>query len=414
MADVVDPALRSGEDWIAREDILGILPTGDLAYRVLFFDSDHTRLKTVDIPTLPSELSSLLVTDLPAHLQHDLLQVVISTRSGTGTAAAVFSDLVQPFLASLGRDYEVYETETENTIPELARTKFLERACQGIAQTIVLLTGDGGLVDLVDVFYKSDRTVSVPPTIALIPCGTGNAMASSIGFRSGPMSGLPALLRGQPSSLPVFAAQFSPGSRLVIDEGRDRARIDDSHLYGAVVASWGFHAALVADSDTAEYRAFGAQRFQMAAQELLYPSDGSVPHAFRGRITLTTPKGGQEALPDPEHMYVLATLVPRLEKEFLISPDSEALSGQMKLIRFGPLSADQAMSLMTRAYQGGQHVQDDTVTYAEVEGLRIDFQEDEERWRRVCIDGKIVAVEQNGWMAVRKESRGMLEVLRVL
>jgi hypothetical protein len=86
----------------------------------------------------------------------------------------------------------------------------------------------------------------------------------------------------------------------------------------------------------------------------------------------------------------------------------------MKLIRFGPLSADQAMSLMMRAYQGGQHVQDQTVTYAEVDGLRIDFQEDEERWRRVCIDGQIVAVEPDGWMAVRKEPRRMLAVLQVL
>jgi diacylglycerol kinase family enzyme len=348
---------------------------------------------------------------------------VISTRSGTGLAKAVFQDIVEPFLQYLGLEYRVYETQSAQTILELSRSHFLKNACAGIPQTILLLSGDGGLVDLVDVFYKATKTLQVAPDIGLIPCGTGNAMASSIGLRSGPASGLRALLRGQPSSVPAFAASFSPGSQLVVDEGREHAPIDlqsdgsSLTIYGAVVASWGLHAALVADSDTAEYRKFGSERFKMAAKELLHPADGTSPHRFQGQISLTTAdqrtgEQSQQILKENEHMYVLATLVPRLEKDFLISPDTEPLGGQMRFLRFGPLSGDEAMRLMILAYQGGQHVHDELVTYQEVERVRIDFREDLERWRRVCIDGKIVAVDQGGWMELSKEPRNLLNIIK--
>ncbi|KAJ5454240.1 uncharacterized protein N7458_005196 [Penicillium daleae] len=416
------------------KDIVGVVRNSDSSpgYRVLYLKSIPSeeennesiiRLSKLDIVSLPAGLSPFLV-DLPGHLRREEpVQVVISTRSGTGTAKAVFQDIVEPFLQYLGLEYRVYETQSAQTILELSRSHFLKNACAGIPQTILLLSGDGGLVDLVDVFYKSTKTLQVAPDIGLIPCGTGNAMASSIGLRSGPASGLRALLRGQPSSVPAFAASFSPGSQLVVDEGREHAPIDlqsdgsSLTIYGAVVASWGLHAALVADSDTAEYRKFGSERFKMAAKELLHPADGTSPHRFQGQISLTTVdqrtgEQSQQILKENEHMYVLATLVPRLEKDFLISPDTEPLGGQMRFLRFGPLSGDEAMRLMILAYQGGQHVHDELVTYQEVERVRIDFREDLERWRRVCIDGKIVAVDQGGWMELSKEPRHLLNIIK--
>ncbi|KAJ5834264.1 ATP-NAD kinase PpnK-type [Penicillium robsamsonii] len=410
-------------------DILCVLSNPAPTYSVLFFrkteldGSEDFSLEKIDIESLPAALSPF-VTKIPSHLRHDdeppIVQVVVSTGSGTGKAKTVFQDVVRPLLAYIGlENYELYETQSAQTIVELARSKFLERAHNGVPQTIILLSGDGGLIDILEIFYKSKKTIGVSPNIVLIPCGTGNAMASSIGLRSGPVPGLSTLFRGIPSSIPVFAAKFSPGSQLVIDEGRKRADIDtDVHhtLYGAVVASWGLHAALVADSDTFEYRKFGSDRFKMAANELLYPSDGSPPHQFKGKITLTTSNGPnearcQEVVGGLEHMYALATLVPRLEKEFLISPHSVPLDGKMRFIRFGPMSAEDAMHLMTLAYQGGRHVIEDRVTYVDTEQVRIDFQEDEEKWRRVCIDGKIVAVERDGWVEICKESSRLLNLI---
>ncbi|KAJ5335445.1 hypothetical protein N7452_007848 [Penicillium brevicompactum] len=411
---------------IKLEDILCV-SSNPSSHNVLFFcaegdpkdDPERVRLKKIELESLPTELVPLQAS-VPTHLNKETaVHVVISTGSGTGKAKTVYQNAIQPFLTHLGVEYSVHETEDPETIPHLARTHFLEQAHRGIPQTVILLSGDGGLVDILDVFYRSNTTVKVPPNLVLIPCGTGNAMASSIGLRSGPVPGLSTLMRGSPSPVPVFAAEFSPGSQLVADEGRLLVPIDQSNetmshtLWGAVVASWGLHAALVADSDTAEYRKFGVERFKMAANELLYPSDGAPCHRFTGKITMTTSKTPEQThqLEEPEHMYAVATLVPRLEKEFLISPGLEPLSGQMKFIRFGPMSPEDAMQLMTLAYQGGQHVQQSTVTYADIERLRIDFQEDEARWRRVCIDGKIVVVEKDGWVELRKEPRRSLNLI---
>lgn len=437
-ATVVDNVLQytsptNDRGEIGLNDIICVIfqPCPQQRYAVLYLehssnDSDQLsqHLQQIVISCLPEELSAL-VAEIPDFLrQRQPVQIVVSTGAGTGTAKAVLGQIVEPFLVYLGIDHQVHETQSAQTIIELSRSQFLERAGAGIAQTIILLSGDGGLIDIVDVFYKSHRSLRVAPDIALIPCGTGNAMANSIGFRSGPASGLTGLLRGKSSPLPIFAATFSPGSQMVVEEGRYRAPIDDQPnapfctIYGAVVASWGLHAALVADSDTSEYRRFGSERFKLAAQELLHPSDGSEPHRFQGRITLSTTDSQsgachQRTMEETEHMYVLATLVPRLEKDFVISPDSVPLDQCMRFLHFGPLSGEDAMRLMTLAYQGGQHVREEAVTYIEIEQLRIDFEEDQERWRRVCIDGKIVAVDKGGWMEISRDSRQLLNVLKI-
>lgn len=413
---------------ISLADIIGVLPDDSTAnHQVLFVarndgeEDSNDHLKSIKIESVPADLSHAAVK-IPGHLQHaEPVHIVVSTRSGTGAAPIVLRDIVQPFCSYLGIDHRIHETQSAETLLQLSRTLFLGKASAGVPQTIILLSGDGGLVDIVDIFYNSLHTIQATPNIALIPCGTGNAMASSIGLISGPASGLKTLLRGRPAPIPIFAARLSPGSKLVVDEGRQRVPIDSRNgsleptIYGAVVASWGLHAALVADSDTFEYRKFGAERFKMAANELLYPANAE-PHRFRGKISLRLPSDptgsrSESIIESEEHMYVLASLVPRLEKDFLISPASEPLDGKLRFLRFGPLPADEAMRLMTLAYQEGQHVQEKTVTYKEVDVINIQFQENQERWRRVCIDGKIVAVEENGWMELHKEPRQLLKLI---
>lgn len=387
---------------------------------------DRVRLVKIRTGPLPSTLlSRYLYRDLPRHLSSlSRIHVVISTGSGAGKAKNIFQDVLQPFLSYLGlTTCEVHETQSAQTITELAHSEFIPCAQTGIDQTIILLSGDGGLVDIVDAFYNSSESMLVPPCIGLMPMGTGNAMANSIGLNC-PTMGLMTLLQGKPRRIPVFAASFSPRSQYITEEGRGRASIcsdqaaesEDHKVYGAVVASWGIHAALVADSDTVAYRKFGVDRFKLAAKELLCPSDGSPTHSYHAIITLAKQSKGTddqhvESMDQNEHMYVLATLVSRLERGFVISPDTSPLDGCLRFVHFGPTSPDVAMQLMSKAYQGGLHVHEKAVTYQEVEGFRIDFLEEDQRWRRVCIDGKIIAVERGGWMEVRREPRCLLNLI---
>ena len=349
--------------------------------------------------------------------------VIVSTGSGTGQAADVWDKLLKPFLEFV-RDnseeerYKLHFTNSETTISDLTRSIFLPRANAGVGQSIVLLSGDGGLVDITNVLLSEPHSESYEkPNIAILPLGTGNAMAHSSGVTKDKTLGLSSLIRGSPKEIPLFRAAFSPGARILANEARDELELpiykNTPTCHGAVVCSWGLHAGLVADSDTAHYRQFGAQRFQMAAKEALYPEDGSLPHHYRGRISiLRSGEAEWQSIDRTEHAYVLATLVSHLEAGFHISPNSRPLDGKLRLLHFGPMSGDEVMKIMTGAYQGGKHVEDPRVGYETIDGLRIEFDEQDARWRRICIDGKIVRVEQGGWVEVRSGAgKGVVDLI---
>ena len=77
------------------------------------------------------------------------------------------------------------------------------------------------------------------------------------------------------------------------------------------------------------------------------------------------------------------------------------------------MSGDEVMKVMTKAYDQGKHVEDERVRYEEIDGLRISFDDSEEdgRWRRICVDGKIIRVEKGGWVEVTKEDAHVLDIV---
>ncbi|KAH4934046.1 hypothetical protein HBH74_088460 [Parastagonospora nodorum] len=353
--------------------------------------------------TPPSAPTSSSTTKVPK------THIILSTGSGHRKAETFFQKVVSPILDLIHpggvKACELHTTTSETSILELARDVFLPAARQGEAQRIVLASGDGGVVDLVN--GLSSVTAEAAPEIVLLPLGTANALYHSINAGRENDWGLKGLGFRKSKPLPTFTATFSPGSRLLVDEARKEEVLPQGNvLHGAVVVSWGMHASLVADSDTSEFRKFGIDRFKMAAKEALYPDDGSLPHAYKGQVSVLTPSGDWEHLPDDKHLYTLATLVSNLEAPFCISPDSKPLDGSMHLVYFGPTSGDEAMRIMGLAYQGGKHVHDEMVRYQAIEGLKIKFAEEEGKWRRVCVDGKIVRVEEGGWVEVRVRKDG--------
>ncbi|KAF2024465.1 hypothetical protein EK21DRAFT_78644 [Setomelanomma holmii] len=358
----------------------------------------------------------------PTKDQPQETHIIISTGSGHKQAQHFWKDVVSPILDTASPDrrgnFHEHITQSETTILELTRDVFFPAADAGKPQRIILLSGDGGIVDLVNgLSAKPASTSYIAPQVNLLPLGTANALYHSINAAQTTQNtwGLPALSSHTTKSLPTFTATFSPGARLLVDEARREEALPTNPagqciLHGAVVCSWGMHASLVADSDSAEYRKFGIERFKMAAKEALYPADGSAPHAYRGKVSVL--KGAEwHVLPEEEHLYTLATLVSHLEAPFCISPASKPLDGSLHLVRFGPTTGDEAMRIMGLAYQGGKHVDDGKVRYEEVDGVRITFEEGEGRWRRVCVDGKIVRVEEGGWVEVRKGEVRVVDVV---
>ncbi len=433
-------------------------------------DGKPFSLSVVHVPHLAEDsplLKDLLLdqgTIPPAHLRAPRqVHVVVSTRSGLRLAPPVYEHVLRPLLEAVGlkpeeagsgsgNGYQVTTTTSPNTIRDLARE--LGRTAHPENHTLILLSGDGGVVDLLNgLDHASPATPPQPPTIALLPLGTANALFHSLHKPHYTTIAHPSplvlslrtlLLKGTPHPLPTFRATFSPGARLIsapsdpdpaaphgdstttntTDPASNDQDENTPHLIGAVVASYGFHATLVWASDTPTYRKHGAARFGLAAGELLkeahvYGAEVDVRFASGGGGGGEDGEGGWTRLrgPGKQHeeglSYVLATLVSNLEKEFAISPEGRPLDGKLRVVWFGGVGGERTMEIMQAAYRGGEHVAMKEVGYREVDEVRVVVNEEEARWRKVCVDGSIVEVEKGGWMKVKREEveAGRLRVL---
>lgn len=413
------------------------------------------RLSLFRTTEIPAEVPErYVIRDLPPYLRHGVnaeVDVIVSTKSGTGLALRVWEDVLQHLwqliashvgeqrtLQAHGRQaptselyYRLSITQSAETIRNFSKSVWASNDQSPRSRTIVLLSGDGGVVELLN-GSDQDSSHATLPLMALLPLGTGNGLFHSMHkplyLSPGPsplVHGLRTLFQGTASDLPVFRASFSPGSRIVTftdkasatgESNNDAKFLKEetsvSHLNGAIVASYGFHASIVYESDTPEYRVHGNKRFGMVAQELLREA-----HAYGAQVSIRRPGSSKfEGIPRDTHAYVLATLVSNLERTFTISPASKPLQGQLRLVHFGPVGGERTMEVMMKAYDEGKHVDikwDDgeQVGYDEVEEVRVVILEEEERWRKVCIDGTIVEVPSGGQMNVKMLERGPFRVL---
>ncbi|ORY62919.1 ATP-NAD kinase-like domain-containing protein [Pseudomassariella vexata] len=411
-----------------------------------------------------SLLDEFLIDEIPEYLRSSparRVHVVVSTQSGTGLALDFYNAVLNPLLQSLGlssaeknRDLLGLPANTTDgnsydlTITQDAQSirKFAKELNQGVrgqepGHTVILLSGDGGVVEMLNGKERGDggnESRELPPLIAILPLGTGNALFHSLhkpihaSHGSSQVSalvlGLRTLLRGHGAPLPSFSASFSPGSGSVSysnsdatdpapsPEGVEEHFDSISHLYGAIVASYGFHSQLVWESDTPEYRKHGDKRFGMVAAELLKES-----HAYNTTVQLTYTDGSTpQQLDRDQHAYVLATMVSNLEKAFTISPASKPLDGKLRLVHFGAVSGQKTMDIMMQAYAGGKHVgmqwttddgKEEQVGYDEIQEVKVTTLEEDARWRKVCIDGAIVELPRGGSMVVKTEEISHLQIL---
>ncbi|UKZ47313.1 hypothetical protein TrVGV298_001531 [Trichoderma virens] len=418
---------------------------------------ERFRLLLLSADTIPDELRDHRISGLPSYLRpvkgkHEV-DVVVSTKSGVGLSLQFWQSVLQP----LWNVVEEHSSEADGwELPNVLITQdaqSVRRFARKVggsegksdgeptqSRTIVLLSGDGGIVDLINGSSHDEFLEQRHLLLALLPLGTGNALfhtlhkplwASKDGKTedaSPLVLGLRTLFNGVSANLPLFRASFSSGSRIVkfttttedasggdtgsneLHLAKEETRV--SQLYGAVVASYGFHSSIVYESDTPEYRVHGDKRFGMVAQELLRES-----HPYSARVDVRHPSSSHwETIPGDKHAYVLMTPLSNLERTFTISPASKPLDGKLRLVHFGTIGGERTLDVMMKAYDEGKHIGtkwDDghEVRYEEVDEVKVTVLEDDERWRKVCIDGTIVDIPKGGELSVRKEEKSGFQVL---
>jgi hypothetical protein len=112
------------------------------------------------------------------------------------------------------------------------------------------------------------------------------------------------------------------------------------------------------------------------------------PHVYHGKLQIDeSPAQGSE------HTYLLISHVSHLEPTFPIAPKQCPLSRTVSVIRIGPMPGEELMGIMRAVYDNSKHLQMAQVGFTSgVSQVQFEVIEEEERWRRICIDGDIVTV----------------------
>lgn len=405
-------------------------------YDLIFLDplaasNDQTMgLRVATIVDPPETLTSdFLCSEEPDHLfveptsSTPNLHIVVSTSADVGLSSHIWNHLLQPLLAhfnrSLGVEYILYDSASSETVAALAGFTLLPRAKQGIPQTVILLGGDDSVTDILNAMLSTTpstslegapsnrRTVVNPgyakPILALLPCGTINAIAISNLITSNRITthstlGLRILLLGESSPLTFFRATFSPGACLVEPKsgksralarlvpkprklgsradvmGKDeqeqerkqeeeRGQKDEQEqgpplptLHGAKFISWGIHPNLRFNAAKSHIASITASSNTQDSRSTL-SSPRPFPHSYEAQLTLYNstrqlPMGGGHFIPPSlqtrqivrtEHALVLIACCRYLDDgKFEISPDHEYKSDRLRCLELGSKLGDVA------------------------------------------------------------------------
>ncbi len=119
------------------------------------------KLRTTNAMILPQTfLDKFLFHDLPSYLKVPTY-VLISTLSGTGLAAAFFDKVLHPLFRALGLEdskYTIVKTKSADSVKDLTRFNLFDVANEGKEQTVILLSGDGGIVDTINALEEKERS----------------------------------------------------------------------------------------------------------------------------------------------------------------------------------------------------------------------------------------------------------------
>jgi hypothetical protein len=95
--------------------------------------------------------------------------------------------------------------------------------------------------------------------------------------------------------------------------------------------------------------------------------------------------------------------VSHLEPTFPITPKQSVLSQTISVIHIGRMSGEELMAVMQAVYvRDSSHLTMPGVTFDdEVTHIEFSIDDEDERWRRICIDGDIITVARYAKIQVK-------------
>ncbi|KAK6456715.1 ATP-NAD kinase-like domain-containing protein [Scheffersomyces xylosifermentans] len=315
------------------------------------------------------------------YLTDTKVYVLDSVNSGTGRTEKkdLYHQILKPIFELINVDHEYIATTSASTVSEFAKSLDGSRD-----STVIFISGDTSVNEFVN--NLSDKP-SAKLKLFTFPSGTGNSLALSVGLTD-EIDALKKLFNSSSKVAPLnlYEVDFPKGSYFLVQD--EKTTEIEGPLKFLVVLSWGFHASLVADSDTPELRKHGIERFKLAAFSNLEQEQ-----KYEGHV-----KAGDELLDGP-FAYWLLTSAKRFEPTFEISPKGDILEESLYLVSFKTEeSPSYIMDIMMQIYNKGSHIDNKNVTYKKLTKddkiVLTTTNSKSLRKRRFCLDGSIIALPE--------------------
>ncbi|GEQ70570.1 hypothetical protein JCM33374_g4248 [Metschnikowia sp. JCM 33374] len=324
-------------------------------------------------------------------LHQNVVYVLDSTKSGPELRTidtSVYGRIIRPLFEDVFKVKHTYVATTSSTsIEEFSST--LESTGKPIL--MIIIAGDTSVGEFVNSLSKKS---SGKIKVFVVPAGTGNSLALSLGITDEAKAIQRLFLHTDENVSPfhLYEAKFPEGSFLLQNTGRQKPLLGP--VLFVVVASWAFHASLVADSDTEEMRKHGINRFKVAAHENL-----TRRQEYNGILTIEGEKNKKIVHKGP-FAYLVITPSQKFEPTFTISPKGDIFNSDLYVIGFQTENDESyILEIMKEVYNEGAHTKDERVFYDQVDNqstIAVTLGRNQSlETRRFCIDGAVVVVPDN-------------------
>ncbi|QRG36175.1 hypothetical protein FDK38_000507 [Candidozyma auris] len=354
--------------------------------------------------TISPEQGYVAVSKNDSLIANREVYVVDSIKAGKGQGNSddsIYARILKPIFEDLIHiEHHYVATTSAESIAEFASS--LPSSPQ--PKLVIILGGDTSISEFVNGIGGSFNSGLID--LAVIPTGTGNALALSLGIGD-VHSALRRLFTSTLSKpLNVYSALLPEGTQKVF-RGEFVGNAPKKY-YFLVVLSWAFHASLVADSDTEELRQYGNERFKIAAGQNL-----SRPQKYEGAVLLKSKE--KVVKTNGPFSYLIVTPVQEFEPGFRISPRGNVFDSSLYVLTVGyeheeSISGKYLFDVMMEAYDNGKHIDNPRVSYQEVTLDQNIILEGENLLpaytRRFCVDGAIVSLPENEKATIQIQPEG--------
>ena len=238
--------LPSSPAWSFRAAAVSVFVTGMLLLILLTLPFPRTllALRSSVPPSSPPLLHPSSPLPTPYHIRVTTPLVIINPHGGTRDNRALYHSLILPFLTSHSISPTTHFTTHPTHARHLAHTLPLHPH-----QCIIVVGGDGTLHEVVNGLLT--RTDTSPLPVALLPCGTGNAVATDLGTLD-VRAALERVVRGEVVWVDVNHIT-SPSTVCSLD------------LYSIETITWGLIGTVAVQAELPLMRRIGHARFDIAA-----------------------------------------------------------------------------------------------------------------------------------------------------